>query len=79
MDTGIISSRYSLALLKFVKSTGNGPEVCAQVSALEAALSEVPGLERMISDEIAVDNKKKMSLLEAALDEPMEKDLKKFC
>ena len=78
MDTGIISSRYSTALLKFVKERGSGPEVCSQVSALEAALIEVPDLERMISDEIAVDDKKKMSLLEAALGEPMEKDLRKF-
>lgn len=78
MDTGIISSRYSTALLKYVKERGSGPEVCSQVSALEAALVEIPDLERMISDEIAVDDKKKMALLEAALGEPMEKDLKKF-
>lgn len=34
MNTGIISSRYARALLKFVNETGRGEQVCAQVQAL---------------------------------------------
>ena len=34
MDTGVISRRYALALLKYVTETGHGEQVYAQVKAL---------------------------------------------
>ena len=34
MNTGIVSSRYARALLKYTRETGRGAEVCAQVEAL---------------------------------------------
>ena len=34
MNTGIISSRYATALLRYTQETGGGARVCAQVRRL---------------------------------------------
>ena len=54
MDTGVISRRYALALLKYVTETGHGEEVYAQVKALLSDPDAAPkplceDLERFVS------------------------------
>ena len=53
MNTGIISSRYATALLRYVQETGGGERVCAQVRRLLDRPEQDPGplepeLERFI-------------------------------
>lgn len=42
MNTGVISSRYARALLKYVQETGGGERVCAQVRAYLASPDTAP-------------------------------------
>ena len=54
MDTGVISRRYALALVKYVAETGRGEEVYAQVKALLSDPDAAPrplceDLERFVS------------------------------
>ena len=54
MNTGIISSRYASALLRYTQETGGGERVCAQVRRLLEHPEEQPGplepeLERLVS------------------------------
>ena len=53
MNTGIISSRYATALLRYTEETGGGERVCAQVRRLLERPQQDPGplepeLERLI-------------------------------
>lgn len=66
MNTGIIATRYSTALLKLVDETGSGDAVAAQVQVIEKALDEVPDFRRAVDDP-AVAPAKKIELFEAAL------------
>ncbi|MCR4860860.1 MAG: F0F1 ATP synthase subunit delta [Bacteroidales bacterium] len=43
MNTGIISSRYATALLRYVQETGGGERVCAQVRRLLDHPDQSPG------------------------------------
>lgn len=43
MNTGIISSRYATALLRYVQETGGGERVCAQVHRLLEHPDQDPG------------------------------------
>ncbi|MCI1785716.1 MAG: ATP synthase F1 subunit delta [Bacteroidales bacterium] len=67
MNTGIISSRYARALLKYTNETGNGELVCSQVLAIERAIRESEDLRRILDDPVAVPNKEKISLFQAVL------------
>ena len=78
MNTGIIASRYSLALLKLVGETGGGEKVVGQVRALQKALATMPDLRRAVDDSKAVTPDRKIDLLETALGEGMAPELKKF-
>ena len=79
MDTGVISSRYAEALLRYVSETGGGEAVCAQVMKLEKALKDVPELRKVMEDPKAVSAREKLSLFESALDgESMAPELSKF-
>ena len=54
MNTGIISSRYATALLRYTQETGGGERVCAQVKRLLEHPQEDPGplepeLERLVA------------------------------
>lgn len=54
MNTGIISSRYAAALLRYTEETGGGERVCAQVRSLLEHPEQNPGplepeLERFVS------------------------------
>ena len=53
MNTGILSTRYATALLRYTEETGGGERVCAQVRQLLARPGEQPGrlepeLERLV-------------------------------
>jgi len=78
MNTGLISSRYATALLKYVEETGGGAVVSRQVVALEKALGAVPDLQRALGDGAVVTPEQKLSLLKAALGEPMAPELERF-
>lgn len=45
MNTGVISKRYAKALLEYVRQTGRGAEVCAQVRSLLKDPRSVPASE----------------------------------
>ncbi len=77
MNTGLISSRYATALLKYVEETGGGAAVCRQVTLIEKQLDTVPGLKEALGDKVVTPSKK-LSLLEAALGEPMAPELERF-
>lgn len=54
MNTGVITSRYAKALLRYTQETGHGEQVCAQVQALLASPDKAPDvlepdLERFIA------------------------------
>lgn len=67
MNTGIIASRYSKALLTLVDQTGNGEEVVGQVARIQAALDSVPELRKAVCDTSSVSAGQKMSLFKACL------------
>jgi len=79
MNTGIISSRYALALRKYVDVHGGGAAVCAQAKKLEAAFSSVPEFDRVMADSKVVSPSRKLALLKTALEpEDMDPGLEKF-
>lgn len=68
MNTGLVSSRYAQALLKFVAATGNGENVYRQVCLMESRLSEMKELRTVIDNPMSVPDRVKYSLLESALE-----------
>ena len=79
MNTGIISSRYAKALLRFTSDRGDAEKTCAQAMTLEKAFRELPRLRQIMEDPAAVGDGEKMSLMEGAFgDEPMTGSLRKF-
>lgn len=54
MNTGVISSRYARALLRYVQQTGHGEQVCAQVQTLlrdgmKAPVELEPEIQRIVA------------------------------
>lgn len=79
MNTGLVSSRYASALLKFTEETGNGKTVYRQVLALHRRMMEVPGLRAAIDNPMSIPDSRKFELLVSALgDEPMAMELDRF-
>ena len=79
MNTGLVSSRYALALLKYVSGTEDEEKVYSQVLRLSGSLSAVPELRGLIDNPLSVSDTQKFSLLVSALDgEEMAQELKKF-
>ena len=79
MNTGIISSRYAKALLRFSSEEGDSEKTCSQAMTLEKAFKDLPELRQIMSDPAAVSMEDKMSLMVSALgDEPMTGSLRKF-
>ena len=79
MNTGMISSRYATALLKYVVETGNEEKVYRQVLALNASLKALPQLRNLIDNPMTVTDGQKFSLLVSALDgEEMADELQRF-
>ena len=79
MNTGIVSSRYASALLKFATGTGNEQKVYGQVLKLHAMLTASPQLRELIDNPMSVPDSKKMDLLVSALDgDAMAEELQRF-
>lgn len=79
MNTGLVSARYALALLKFVTETGNGGKVYSQVLKLSRSLAEVEELRTLIDNPMSVSDAQKFSLLVSALgEEKMADELQRF-
>ena len=79
MNRSIIVTRYARSLVKLVRETGQGSQVCAQSEVLVKALRELPELRRMVTaaDDV-VSSPEKMKLLQGALAKEMSPDLDRF-
>lgn len=79
MNSGIIATRYSTALLALIRENGTGERVFSQVKTLLSAVSQVPCLRKVLSDPALVSPSEKVRLLDMALDpEKPEDDLHRF-
>lgn len=79
MNTGLVASRYSKALLEYAGQAGDVADVYRQASALLLAFASVPGFQKAVTDHTAVSVEKKMELLAAALgDDAMADSLQRF-
>ena len=67
MNTGIIASRYALALYKYVSETGNARQADAQVRRLQEVLAATPALQQVLDDPAGVSPEQKKALFESAL------------
>ncbi|MBQ9892299.1 MAG: ATP synthase F1 subunit delta [Bacteroidales bacterium] len=78
MNTGVIASRYSKALLRYVDDTGAGEKVCSEAMALLAAFRDVSGLSVVIDDSNGVPLCRRKDLLATALGGVMSDELGRF-
>ena len=66
MSTGLIASRYAMALLKLVDETGNGELVVHQVEVLQDALNSMRELRRAV-DDLKITSDQKMALFDTVV------------
>lgn len=78
MNAGIIASRYARALLKFVQEDGSGKEVYSQARTLVHLMNELEQLRQYVTDVLDVSLDSKLSLLSAAVNEPLHPCLVRF-
>jgi F-type H+-transporting ATPase subunit delta len=78
MNAGIIAARYAKALLKYVQETGNGDKVYAQACVLVLRMEEVALLREYVEDRSEISLVKRISLLQAAVGEPLADELGDF-
>lgn len=80
MNIGIVSARYSQALLKYVTETGNGPQVYSQVRQLEKCLSSLDDMKAIIYHPKSTSDKLKYDVLMTALggEDKAADELKRF-
>ena len=79
MNTGIVSSRYASALLKFIDGSGREEKVYGQVLKLSASLKASARLREIIDNPMSVPDDRKFELLVSALGgEEMEEGLQRF-
>ncbi len=79
MNTGLVSSRYAKALLKFAMENGTEKQVYAQVMTLHERLSSLPQLRELIDYPKHLPDSSKLELLESALgEEKMAPELHRF-
>lgn len=78
MNTGTIASRYAKALLRLTQENGNGHNVYAQACSLVASFKDVPQLADYVLHHGEVPLEKKLQLIAAAVNVPLEKDLIRF-
>ena len=78
MNSGPIAYRYAKALLKFVQEIGVWEKVYSQACVLVLRMQEIPALSEALqkNSELALD--RKVQLLNSALGEPMQEELRKF-
>ena len=79
MNRSIVITRYALALVRYVRETGQGDIVCSEAETLVNALYKVPDLRRMVTaadDVVSPFEKKK--LLQTALGNQISPELSRF-
>ena len=79
MNRSIVITRYALALVRYVRETGQGDIVCSEAETLVNALYKVPDLRRMVTaaDDVVGPFKKK-KLLQTALGNQISPELSRF-
>ena len=79
MSTGIISSRYATALLRYAEANGDAQATCAQAEVLEKALGSVPEAVKVLGEPDVADAKRKKAVLASVLGgEPLTKSMDGF-
>lgn len=78
MNTGVIASRYALALFRFATAQGDASMVCRQSGTILKAISSLPELRHIIENPVAVEAGVKLSLLETAAGETLAPSLRSF-
>lgn len=79
MNRSIVITRYALALVRYVRETGQGDIVCSEAETLVNALYKVPDLRRMVTaadDVVGPFEKKK--LLQTAMGNQISPELSRF-
>ena len=79
MNRSIVITRYALALVRYVRETGQGDIVCSEAETLVNALYKVPDLRRMVTaaDDVVTPFEKK-KLLQTALGNQISPELSRF-
>ena len=78
MNAGLIASRYAKAFLKYVQEAGSGEKVYSQVCGLVRVIEELPQMRVYLEDGSDVPLEKKLSLLSAALETPLDDSISVF-
>lgn len=78
MNTGVVTSRYARALLKYVQETGAGEKVYSQAAVLVHRMREYPQLAGAIQKHSDVTLQQKLEILESAVGEVLMVELKRF-
>lgn len=78
MNSGVISSRYASALLKYTESTGSSEVVAEQVGKLLDAIFHVPGFRDVAEDVVSVSLEKRLQLFDTAVGGKMCDELVRF-
>jgi F-type H+-transporting ATPase subunit delta len=78
VNTGIITDRYAEALLKYVLETGRGEQAVAQAERIEASVSALPELSRLMLSRDIVSGEEKKALLRSCVDGELEDSLDRF-
>lgn len=78
MNAGIIASRYAKAFLRFVRENGAGENVYSQACVLVRRMNEIPQLKEYVMDASDIPMKKKLSLMSAALEAPLDDAIARF-
>ena len=78
MNAGIISSRYAKAFLKYVQEDGVGDSVYSQSRLILQMMTHLPKLKEYLENSLDVSFDKKVALLSACLDSPLEPSIIRF-
>ena len=78
MNAGIISSRYAKAFLKYVQEVGTGDKVYSQCRVILHMVLILPKLKEYLENASDVSFDRKVSLLSACLDSPLEPSMIRF-
>ena len=78
MDTGLIVSRYAMALVRLVEETGGGEKVCAEATALQKAVRSVPGLGQALRGSSGLSPDDKVALVRSALGGSVSDEFARF-
>ena len=78
MNAGLIASRYARAFLRYVQESGSGEKVYSQISRLVRVIEDLPQMRQYLDDSSDVSMERKLSLMAAALDSPVEVAISDF-